>query len=225
MTAPIRVFVIDDQALLCEGLQSLWIHLDSIKIVGVTSDAATAVEQVVLLQPDIVLLDVGMPHIDGIAATRLILERSPGTRVLILTTIDDTELVIGALRAGAGGYILKDMSADQIARAVDAAHHGTISLAPRVVRNMIAADRGEQSPDVEAYAMPAALDALGREHLSDRELKVLRLAARGLTNREIGASLFVTEGTVKNHISAMLGKLQVRGRTQAVVVAKELGLL
>lgn len=225
---PIRAFLIDDQALICEGLRALWTPLENIEIVGTTGDLGLAVEEVARLQPHIVILDIGVARTDSIVMIKLIVERFSATRVLVLSSNVELEPVIAALQAGASGYILKDMSASQIACAVDAAHHGTISMAPQIMRMLVHAaldTQVEAQPEVEAYVMRSALDAEGRERLSDRELKVLQLAAHGLTNREIGASLYVTEGTVKNHIASLLSKLHVRRRTQAVFVAKDLGLL
>jgi DNA-binding NarL/FixJ family response regulator len=159
---------------------------------------------------------------DGVTATRGIRETMPETRVLVLTTFDDDESIFAALEAGADGYLLKDTPSEQLARDIVAVASGDSSLSPSVARKVIDEMLGRAGENDSASA-PERIDALGRERPSERELDVLRLAAQGLSNREIGQRLFITEGTVKNHVSSLLAKLQVRDRTQAVVYVKEQG--
>jgi DNA-binding NarL/FixJ family response regulator len=169
-------------------------------------------------------MDIRMPVMDGIAATRAIRERHPDIQVLVLTTFDDDESIFAALQAGARGYVLKDTPSEQLARDIQAVHSGESSLSPSVTRRVIAELLDRQPAGSSHPPAPPDLPRIGsdgRERLSERELDVLRLAAQGLSNREIGARLHITEGTVKNHVSSLLSKLQLRDRTQAVLYAKE----
>ncbi len=219
---PTRVLIVDDQALMREGLQTLLDLEAGVTVVGTAVDGADAVVRTRELRPDVVLMDLRMPVMDGVAATRAIRSEMPEVQVLVLTTFDDDESIFAALRAGAGGYVLKDTPSEELARNIRAVAAGDASLSPGVARRVIAEllDR-----PVPSSAPPAAgsVDGDGRERPSDRELEVLRLAAQGLSNREIGRRLSITEGTVKNHVSSVLSKLQLRDRTQAVVFAKEQG--
>jgi DNA-binding NarL/FixJ family response regulator len=223
---PARVLIVDDQALMREGLRTLLELEESIEIVGTAVNGVDAVSQVKAVRPDVVLMDVRMPVMDGIEATRAIKAADPGVHVLVLTTFDDDDLILSALRAGAAGYVLKDTPSEQLARDILAVRGGESSLSPSVASKVIASLLNQQpalssSSDVAGHA--ERIDADGRERLSERELEVLQLAAKGLSNREIGARLYITEGTVKNHISSVLSKLQMRDRTQAVLYAKEQG--
>jgi DNA-binding NarL/FixJ family response regulator len=229
MTAPaepIRVLIVDDQALMREGLRTLLELDETICVVGTAANGHEALAQAQQLAPHVVLMDIRMPGMDGIAATRALKETQPHVQVLMLTTFDDDELIVAALRAGASGYVLKDTPSEQLARDLHAVHLGEASLSPSVARKVIGALLGHEAAPASGFAPPERrIDAEGREALSERELAVLRLAAQGLSNREIGARLYITEGTVKNHISSLLSKLHLRDRTQAVLYAKEQGLL
>jgi DNA-binding NarL/FixJ family response regulator len=176
------------------------------------------------LNPDVVLMDLRMPRTDGIEATKTIKRRRPQTQVLVLTTFDDHDSVLAALDAGASGYVLKDTPSEQLARDILTVHAGHASLSPSVAQTVISELRQR---DVVGHASSSAprVDQEGRERLSERELEVLRLVGKGLSNREIGRRLSITEGTVKNHVSSILSKLQLRDRTQAVLFAKEHGLI
>jgi DNA-binding NarL/FixJ family response regulator len=245
---PARVLIVDDQALMREGLHTLLDLEPTVEVVGTAACGVDAVAQVAALRPDVVLMDIRMPIMDGIEATRAVKGRFPDVQVLVLTTFDDDESIFAALQAGASGYVLKDTPSEQLARDIQVVRAGEASLSPSVARKLITEviDRGTGSsqPGVDGHpgtASPAGhpaqrapgtgptapdrIDEEGRERLSDRELDVLRLAAQGLSNREIGARLYITEGTVKNHISSLLSKLQLRDRTQAVLFAKEHGLI
>lgn len=223
---PTRVLIVDDQALMREGLQTLLEIDQSIHVVGTAANGQEGLAQARALAPDVVLMDIRMPILDGIAATRAVKESQPHIQVLMLTTFDDDELIVAALQAGASGYVLKDTPSDQLARDIRAVRSGEASLSPSVARKVIGELLAREAPPHPAsVAVEQRVDATGREALSDRELAVLRLVAQGLSNREIGGRLFIVEGTVKNHISSVLSKLRLRDRTQAVVYAKEQGLL
>ena len=178
-----------------------------------------ALAQVERLRPDVVLLDVRMPVMDGVAAARAIAARHPDVRVIFLTTFDDDEYVFEGLRAGARGYLLKDVSSEELARAVRAVAAGQALIQPSIASKVVAefARLAPRPAQAERIALPAAL--------TEREMDVLRALAAGLSNREIAERLVITEGTVKNHVSSMLGKLEVRDRTQAVLRAQQLGLI
>ncbi|HYF63303.1 MAG TPA: response regulator transcription factor [Herpetosiphonaceae bacterium] len=212
---PVRVLIADDQTLMREGLASLLEIQDGIAVVGTAGDGAEAVEQALALAPDVVLMDVRMPGMDGVAATARLRERLPACRVLMLTTFDDDEYVAEALRAGASGYLLKDIPAGDLAPAIQAVHSGVYQLAPSVAGKLLAALHPAPAPP-----QPAPADV----ELTAREREVLRLIAAGATNREIAAALVVSEGTVKNHISSILGRLGLRDRTQAAIYAHAHGL-
>ena len=176
-------------------------------------------EAVALLRPDVVLMDLRMPVLDGVATTRRLAVEHPDVRVLVLTTFDGDEEVFPALRAGAVGYLLKDATASRLVEAVQAAARGESVLQPSVATKLIA--RVSQLPDPQSVPRPQPLV----DPLTERELDVLRAVADGLSNREAAALLFLSEGTVKNHVTNVLAKLGVRDRTQAALRARELGLL
>jgi DNA-binding NarL/FixJ family response regulator len=215
----IRLLLVDDQALFREGLATLLSVWDGLEVVGEAGDGEEAIAVALETKPDVVLMDLRMPVLDGVAATRRLRELLPATRVIVLTTFDDDEHVFDGLRAGAAGYLLKDVSSQRLVEAIRAAARGESFLQPSVAAKVLAEfSRMEPSP-------PATGNDSLVEPLSDRELEILRLMAEGLSNREIGAALFITEGTVKNHVTNILGKLNVRDRTQAALRARELGLI
>jgi DNA-binding NarL/FixJ family response regulator len=220
---PPRILIVDDQALFRQGLHTLLDLEESVEVVGTAVDGSDALQKVGELVPDVVLMDLRMPVMDGIAATRAIKRRYPEVYVLVLTTFDDDESIVGALEAGASGYVLKNTPSEELARDIRVTSAGgsvlTPSVAGRVIAEMVSG-RERQAGRAETTDL---VDEEGRERLSDRELEVLALAAAGLTNREIGYRLSITEGTVKNHISAVLSKLRLRDRTQAVLFARERG--
>jgi DNA-binding NarL/FixJ family response regulator len=215
---PVRVLLVDDQSLFREALSTLLQVRPEIEVVGEAADGAAALRQAADLRPDVVLMDLHMPVLDGIAATRRLRVEQPGIRVLALTTFDDDEDVFAALRAGAVGYLLKDVSADRLVEGLLAAARGESVLQPSVAARVVA--RVAQLPD-ELPRRPQPLV----DPLSDRELEVLRLLAEGSSNREISAALFLAEGTVKNHVTNVLAKLGARDRTQAALRARALGLV
>jgi DNA-binding NarL/FixJ family response regulator len=214
----VRVLVVDDQALFREALVTLLGARPEVEVVGEAGDGQQALERAAALQPDVVLMDLHMPVLDGIATTRRLRVEQPGVRVLALTTFDDDEDVFAALRAGALGYLLKDVSSDRLVEAVLSAARGESVLQPSVAAKVVA--RFAQLDDApRPRSQPLVVP------LSERELDVLRLLADGCSNREIAAALFLAEGTVKNHVTNVLGKLGARDRTQAALRARALDLL
>jgi DNA-binding NarL/FixJ family response regulator len=215
----IRVLLVDDQALFREGLETLLsVHRD-IQVVGQASNGQEAVEVAAKLQPDVVLMDVRMPILNGVRATRRLKKALPQCRVIVLTTFDDDEYVFDALRAGAVGYLLKDVASTRLVEAIRAAARGESILEPSVAAKVIA-----EFTRVSSMVPAAQMEQLV-EPLSERELEILGLIARGASNKEIADQLFIAEGTVKNHVTHILGKLGVRDRTRAALKARELGLL
>ncbi len=229
--APIRVLLVDDQTLLRQGFQRL-LELDGggIEVIGAAADGLEALEQIERLArdgrtPEVVLMDVRMPRLDGVQATARIRERWPAARVLMLTTFDDEEYVVEGLRAGARGYLLKDASAEDLIAAIRAVHRGEAPLQPSVAAKLLARlARLPESPAPPPTA-PKPPPSLPGEELTEREREILRHLALGASNREIGEALFITEGTVKNHVSNILSKLALRDRTQAALWAREHGLV
>jgi DNA-binding NarL/FixJ family response regulator len=216
---PVRVLVVDDQTLFREALTTLLGARQEVEVVGAVEDGAQALESVALLRPDVVLMDLRMPVLDGVATTRRLHVEQPDVRVLVLTTFDGDDEVFPALRAGAVGYLLKDATASRLVEALQAAARGESVLQPSVATKLIA--RVSQLPDPPAVPRPQPLV----DPLTERELEVLRAVADGLSNREAAALLFLSEGTVKNHVTNVLAKLGVRDRTQAALRARALGLL
>lgn len=219
-TNTIRVLIVDDQSLFREGLRTLLDLRADIRVVGEAADGEEAVRLAATLRPDVVLMDIRMPVLDGAAATRRLRERVPDARVIALTTFDDDEYVFESLRAGAVGYLLKDTPSENLAEAIRAAARGESFLQPSVAAKVVA-EFARLSGHEPSNATPAALP----EPLSGRELEILRHLASGASNKEISAALFIAEGTVKNHVTNILGKLGVRDRTQAALKARELNLL
>jgi DNA-binding NarL/FixJ family response regulator len=214
----IRVLLADDQALLRGGFRMILDAQDDLEVVGEANDGASAVEETLRLHPDVVLMDVRMPQVDGIEATRRLLAAGSPCRVLMLTTFDLDEYVYEAIRAGASGFMLKDVSPRQLVEAVRTVAAGDALLAPAITRRLL--ERFIRRPPPRASGVPAALG-----YLTPREIDVLRLVARGLSNAEIARELIVGEATVKTHVERILDKLEVRDRTQAVVAAYETGLV
>ena len=216
---PVRVLVVDDQTLFREALTTLLGVREEVEVVGAVEDGAQALEAAALLRPDVVLMDLRMPVLDGVATTRRLHVEQPDVRVLVLTTFDGDDEVFPALRAGAVGYLLKDATASRLVEAVQAAARGESVLQPSVATKLVA--RVSQLPDPQDVPRRQPLV----DPLTERELEVLRAVADGLSNREAAALLFLSEGTVKNHVTNVLAKLGVRDRTQAALRARALGLL
>jgi len=212
----VRVLVVDDQQLIRDGIASMLDVQEGVVVVGTAKNGQDAIEQAVSLKPDIVLMDIHMPIMDGIEATEKLRRQLPDSQVVMLTTFDDESYIIRSLQAGACGYLLKDIPVDDLAQAVKLAHTGMYQLAPEVAGKLVGnLNIVNQSKTLE----PAEID------LTKRELEVLNLIARGATNREIAEQLFVSEGTVKNHVSNILNRLGLRDRMQAALFAVEHGLV
>jgi DNA-binding NarL/FixJ family response regulator len=212
-----RVLVVDDQAMVREGFGALLGAQPGIEVVGQAADGEEAVDAATRLGPDVVLMDVRMPRLDGLAAARRILARDEGVRVLMLTTFDVDDYVYEALRAGASGFLLKDAPAEELVRAVRVVAGGEALLAPSVTRRLIA--------EFATRSVPARAVSRRVDVLTAREREVLVLVARGLSNTEIAGHLVLAEQTVKTHVGHILAKLDLRDRVQAVVLAYETGLV
>jgi DNA-binding NarL/FixJ family response regulator len=218
MPEPIQILLVDDQKLMREGLRILLELEPDLKVVGEVGDGQSALEAYARLEPDVVLMDVRMPGMDGVEATWRLHERWPQARVVILTTFDDDEYVFEGLRAGAQGYLLKDVSGHDLAEAVRTVAAGGALIEPSVARKVVA--------EFARVAPPARKPDAGLpESLSSREEEILQLLAQGLSNGEIAARLSLAQGTVKNYVTNILQKLGARDRTQAALRARELGLL
>ena len=230
---PIRVVLVDDQALLREGFRRLLeLEDDGIEVAGAAGDGQEALAVVERLAragrpPHVVLMDIRMPRMDGVRATRLLGERFPAVRVMMLTTFDDEELVLEGLRAGAKGYLLKDATAEQLVDAIRAVARGESPLQPSVAAKLVARlthPRPAAQPAAPAAPGHTAGGGMPVDELTEREREILGYLGRGDSNREIGEALYITEGTVKNHVSSILSKLGLRDRTQAALWARERGL-
>ena len=228
----VRVLIVDDQQLMREGLVSLLKLQEGITIVGTAANGQEALEQTMSQQPDVILMDVRMPVLDGVAATEQIHSQLPACKILMLTTFNDEAYVLEALQVGASGYLLKDLPARDLAQAVQAVHRGIYQLDPAVMQQVTTRfaqakrqDSQTERASPEPAHGPSLPHAFKRTDLSEREIEVLRLIAKGATNREIAEELIISEGTVKTHISNILSRLNLRDRTQAAIYAREQGLL
>lgn len=218
MTDSIRLLIVDDQRLMREGLRTLLELEHGFEIVGESANGQDALDAYSSLKPDVVLMDIRMPGMDGVEATRRLCMSWPGARVIILTTFDDDANVFEGLRAGAVGYLLKDLSGQELANAVRTVYKGGALIEPTVAKRVMA--------EFARLHPPArTIDEGLPRPLSERELDVLRLVSAGLSNREIGNKLGLSEGTVKNYVTSVLQKIGVRDRTQAALRGRELGLI
>lgn len=220
----VRVLVVDDQRLMRDGLASLLGIQEGIEVVGDAANGEEAVTQAVALTPNVILMDVRMPTMDGVTATALVRQQVPTCQVIMLTTFDDEEYIVKALAAGASGYLLKNIPVQDLAQAIHLVQRGIYQLEPSIVNKLMGAlvapgRLTASTPKAEPRPDLAATD------LSEREREVLGLIARGATNREIANHLVISEGTVKNHVSNILSRLGLRDRTQAALYARDVGLL
>ncbi|WP_439592582.1 response regulator [Microbacterium sp.] len=217
MSERIRILAVDDQALIRMGFRMVLESEDDFEVVGEAADGAAAITEAGRLTPDVILMDVRMPGLDGIAATRSILQSLPDTRILVLTTFDLDEYAFSALRAGASGFLLKDAHPHELVAAIRAVHRGDAVMSPRVTRRML---------DLVGDRLPAPDSAdLDAAALTERERDVLLAIAEGLSNTEIAERLFVSESTVKTHVGRVLAKIGARDRVHAVIFAYENGLV
>lgn len=222
MIRKIRVLIVDDQSLICVGIQTLLSRKPDIEVVGQASDGAEALRQVDALDPDVVLMDIRMPGMDGVEATRQLIARQARAGIIILTTFHDDANVFSALTAGARGYLLKDTDHKALAEAIRIVAAGQALIHPQITAQVLREFSRQAAP---AIAVPRAVPSDDRlALLTERELVILRFLGSGRTNREISERLALSIGTVKNHISVILSKLDVRDRTQAGLFALQAGL-
>ncbi|WUH95402.1 response regulator transcription factor [Streptomyces sp. NBC_00433] len=210
----VRLLIVDDHPIVRDGLRAVFEGDPDFTVAGEAADGAEGVDRAVALAVDVVLMDLRMPRMGGVEAIRLLAERAPGIRVLVLTTYDTDADVLPAIEAGATGYLLKDAPREELVRAVHAAHRGEAVLAPTVARRILGHVR-----------TPAAAPAAPESVPTERELEILRLVAAGTTNREAARRLFISEATVKTHLLHLYAKLGVRDRAAAVAAAYKAGLL
>jgi len=217
MSDKIKLMLVDDQRLMRDGMRTILELEPDLEVVAEAENGVEALERFQAAQPDVVLMDIRMPEMDGVEATRRLVAEHGHALVIILTTFDDDQYIFEGLRAGALGYLLKDVSGTELADAIRTVHAGGALIEPSVARKMVA----------EFARMPAAgsADAGLIDPLTDREEEILRMLAQGLTNREIAQRLFLAEGTVKNYVSTVLNKIGARDRTQAALKASRLGLI
>ncbi len=215
MVPVIEVLLVDDQAMIRSGLKLILETEDDLAVVGEADNGEEAIRLARRHRPDVVLMDVRMPKMDGLEATAHITADSPDTRVIVLTTFDIDDYVYGALRAGASGFLLKDAGGDQLVDAIRVVAAGDALIAPSVTKRLIS----------EFVGRPETPDVTGLDTLTEREVEVLAQLARGLSNAEIAEALYVSETTIKTHVSHILTKLNLRDRVQAVVAAYESGLV
>lgn len=212
----INVLLVDDQMLVREGIKSLLSLSDKVKVVGEASDGTEVLDKVHALKPDIILLDLSMPKMDGIATLNHLNENNVNVPAMILTTFDDHELVLKGIQSGAKGFLLKDVSLDSLIEAIETIYRGETLVQPALTERLL---QGLKSVKNE-FSAPEHLD-----DLTPKEVEVLRLMASGYSNKEISAALYKSEGTIKNHVSSVLAKFGVRDRTRAVLLAIEKGVL
>ncbi|MEH7463966.1 response regulator transcription factor [Bacillus thuringiensis] len=215
----IRIMIVDDQSLVRDGLAMLLNLRPELEVVGTASDGEEAVQNAERLQPEIILMDIRMPRANGVEGTRLIREQFPHIKVLMLTTFNDSELIFEALEQGASGYLLKDMATDTIVQAILTVHAGGVVLPQDMTAEIVKELKRTKVDSIAEQHAPKQI-----EQLTEREVEVLRELGYGLNNKEIAEKLFITEGTVKNHVSNIISKLELRDRTQAAIFAVRYGV-
>jgi DNA-binding NarL/FixJ family response regulator len=208
----IRILIVDDQSIVREGLASLLATQEDLEIVGEAENGKTAIERSLVLQPNVILMDIRMPVMDGVAAIRTLSQQAPAIKVLVLTTFDDDEYVTQAMAYGAKRYLLKDTPSEQLAQAIRAVNLGYTQLGPGLFEKALQHTPSNSSPST----IPSELT-----ELTSREKEVLQLIAQGYNNREIATELYITERTVKNHVNSILRRLNLRDRTQAAIFANK----
>ena len=218
----IRVLICDDQDMIRQGLKTILDRQDDMSVVGLAADGLQAVQMAYNLKPDVVLMDIQMPNLDGIGATRRITQENAAIHVIIITTYDADDMVFDGIRAGAQGYLLKDAGSEAILTAIRGAANGESQLDPQIARKVMDEFRRASPPRPAAHVTPTGPEV---EALTDRETEILKLIAEGLSNKDIAARLFLSEGTVRNYGSSILSKLHANDRTQAVVLAARRGIV
>ena len=209
----IHLLLVDDQNLVCQGLKAILSQEADFEVVGTAENGEVAIAQVAALQPDIVLMDVRMPIMDGREATRIISERFPNTKVLVLSTFDDDQYVADSMRAGAKGYLIKDMPLDELAQAIRLAHRGYAQMGPGLMEKLVV-NMPKDETDLKSLSPHVNLS-----QLTPRELEVMRLLRFGDSNRQIAEQLYISEGTVKTHITHILNRLDLKNRSQLAIHA------
>ncbi|MGV0025298.1 response regulator [Phormidesmis priestleyi] len=214
-SSPIRLLIVDDQSLIRQGLKAMLEQEPDLQVVGDAENGKVALEKVAALQPDVVLMDIRMPEMDGRTATKLITQNFPNVKVLVLSTFDDDAYLAGAIRAGAKGYLLKDMPSQELADAIRFGYYGYTQFGPGLFDKLLSMESAPAQPSPgSAPPKPSELTA--------REQEVLRLLAVGATNREIAQQLYITEGTVKTHVTSILGRLNLKNRSQLAIYANSI---
>lgn len=215
---PIRVLIVDDQSLFREGLITILSVHDEFQVVGEASNGEEALRLAIQLKPQVILMDLRMPVMDGVRATQLISTQAPNCKVIVLTTFDDDESIFDGLRAGAVGYLLKDVASEKLFEAIRASSRGEYFMLPSVTAKVMAefSRLSQAKPKIDEQLIDA---------LSAREIEILKLIAQGDSNKQIAEKLFIAEGTVKNHVTNILSKLGVKDRAQAVIRSKNLSIL
>ncbi|KAM3091415.1 response regulator [Phormidesmis sp. 146-35] len=213
-SSPIRLLIVDDQSLIRQGLKAMLEQEPDLQVVGDAENGKVALEQVEALQPDVVLMDIRMPEMDGRTATKLITQNFPNVKVLVLSTFDDDAYLAGAIRAGAKGYLLKDMPSKELADAIRFGYYGYTQFGPGLFDKLLSM---ESAPDQTTGSPPPK-----PSELTAREQEVLRLLAVGATNREIAQQLYITEGTVKTHVTSILSRLNFKNRSQLAIYANSI---
>ncbi len=212
----IRLLLVDDQSLICQGLKAMLSLEVDMEVIGTAYNGEMAIEQVSTLKPDVVLMDLRMPVMDGREATRLIAQQFPDVKVLVLSTFDDDRYIADSIRAGAKGYLLKDMPSEELAQAIRVVYRGYTQMGSGLMEKLMANSIAE--PESARQALPEAF-----AQLTPREREVLELVALGLTNRDIAQQLYISEGTVKTHVTHLLTRLNLRNRAQLAIHAHSLG--
>jgi len=212
----IKVFLVDDHAIVRDGIRAVLNTESGIEVIGEATNGREAVSKVLSYQPDITLMDLVMPEMDGIEAIRLIIERQPQARILVLTSFATDDKVFPAIKAGAMGYLLKDSDAEELLRAIHQVYQGESSLHPKIARKLLR--------EISAVPLPPVSSSPAVDPLTEREVEVLKLVAKGKSNQDIAQQLFIGEGTVRTHVSNILGKLHLASRTQATLYALKEGL-
>ena len=224
MTETIRVLLVDDHAIVRDGIRSLLATEPGIEVVGETDNGRDAIAKADSLQPDVILMDLVMPEMDGIEAIRRIVAQRPEARILVLTSFTADDKVFPAIKSGAMGYLLKDSGSDELVLAIHQVHRGEASLHPKIARMLLEEIKGEQPAKGTSPAPCVPEQRAPVEPLTEREVAVLKLVAQGRSNREIADQLVIAEGTVRTHVSNILGKLHLASRTQATLYALREGL-
>jgi RNA polymerase sigma factor (sigma-70 family) len=218
----IRLLLVDDQSLICQGLKAMLSLEEDFEIVGTADNGEMAIEQVGILSPDVVLMDLRMPVMDGREATRLIAQQFPMVKVLVLSTFDDDRYIADSIRAGAKGYLLKDMPSEELAQAIRVVYRGYSQMGPGLLEKLMANSKPQSDSIIEVDGISKELPETFAQ-LTPREREVLQLVALGLTNRDIAQQLYISEGTVKTHVTHLLTRLHLRNRAQLAIYAHSLG--